>query len=113
MEFLRQEGQFVSGFVDEFGSWFARSVACARFDSDQHRVVARLGFLKSGGKFEAMRGNDTVIVIGGSDQRGRIFHSTLDMMQWRISVKGLELRRIFGGTIIARPGPADCKFVKA
>ena len=38
------------------------------FDADQDRGVAALGVLHGGGVFEAVAGNDAVVVVRGRDQ---------------------------------------------
>ena len=46
-------------------------------DADQHRSLACLAFLQTGGKLERMGRNHTVVVVGRSNHRGRIFHALL------------------------------------
>ena len=61
----------VGGFLDQLGRRFARAVAGLGFDADQYRGAARLGGLQRRGEFEAVRGHDAVVVVGGGDQRRR------------------------------------------
>jgi len=72
----------------------------AGLDPNQDRVVRRLAFLQSRGEFETVRRDDSIVVVGGGDQSGRIALARLQVVQGRIRVKRPELLGVFGRAII-------------
>ena len=55
--------------------------------------------------------HDSIIVIGGGHERGRIAHARLDVVERRVSEEIGKLRRIRGRAVLRRPQCAAGKFV--
>src|SRR5215475_252934 len=84
-EVMKQEGVSVRRDFELFGG--ARSaVAGFGLDADQHGRRAALFLLDRRGVFERVRGDHAVVVVGGGDQRRRVFH-LFDVVQRRVRVK--------------------------
>ncbi len=85
---LRRDAQMVKNErVDvavNFNIFCGAAGAVARFclDADQHGVVMTRQRLQSRGVFEGMGGHNSIVVISGSDQRGRIFHARTNIVDW-------------------------------
>src|SRR5690606_15576106 len=62
--------------------------------------------------FEAMRREDAIIVVRGSNKHGRIFRTFLSVVIGRIRVHCLEVRGIGWISVIAPPGPADRELIE-
>ena len=60
-----QERKLVDNQLDSLGERHAASVACARLDANQNGIRASLRGLHGRGEFEAVRGEDAIVVIGG------------------------------------------------
>ncbi len=99
--------------LDDFGCRFAGAVTSARFDADKNRRRAGLCDLQGGRKFEAVPGEDAIIVVGRRDQRGRVFCVQLHIVQWRVFVERFEFLRVFARSVIRGPSPTDGEFLKA
>src|SRR5688572_30266702 len=65
---LHEEGVAVGGFFDDFGGGFAGAVAGFGFDADEDGVFTAVSFLDGGGEFEAVGGDNAVVVVRGSDR---------------------------------------------
>lgn len=102
----------VAGFFDDLGGGFAGAMAGAGFDPDQDRRGAGLGGLHGGGVFEAVTGEDAVVMIGGDDERRRIFRPRFHVVERRIFVDRLEFILVLGRAVIGGPGPADGEFLE-
>src|SRR5687767_14656726 len=70
-EHFHEEGPLVGGLFDYLGQRGPGTVAGAGFDADEHGgAILGLTLLEARGELKAMRGDDAVIVICGSDQGG-------------------------------------------
>src|SRR5215510_4732570 len=110
-EIVKQEGVSVRRDFELFGG--ARSaVAGFGLDADQHGRRAALFLLDRRGVFERVRGDHAVVVVGGGDQRRRVFR-LFDVVQRRVRVKRLELLGFVRRSVIGDPVPADGELVEA
>ena len=89
-EALNQEPVDVGLFLDLLGRRFAGAVARFCFDADQDRRISALGFLQCSGVFEAVGGEDPVVMIGRRNHNSRVFCTRFDVMQRRIRIERLE-----------------------
>src|SRR5262249_62152987 len=108
-EVVKQEGVSVRRDFELFGR--ARSAVTGfGLDADQHGRGTSLFLLDRRGVFERMRGNHSVVVIGGSDQRRRVFR-LFDVVQRRGCGNRLELFGVIRTAIIGGPVSAGGGFV--
>src|SRR5687767_311665 len=80
-EFVGDEGPAVRRFLNDLRRRLARAMSRFGFDADQHGVLSRVSLLEGRGELEAVRGNDTVIVIGRGDQGRRIARARFQVLQ--------------------------------
>src|SRR5262249_58098026 len=90
-QYPRQESPTVRNLFDDLRRGFARAVPGFGLDADQGWRGARLRGLQRRGEFEAVRGNNAVVVVGGRDQCRPILHAGVHVVQRRIGVKRLEI----------------------
>ena len=69
--------------------------------------------LQRGGVLERVGGHDTVVVVGGGDERGRVRRAGLDVVERRVGVERLELLRVVARAVVGNPVPADRELVEA
>ena len=79
-EYANEERPAVARFFDPFRRGFATPVASPGFDEDQHGGEAGLRDLDLRGEFEQVGGYDSVIVVCGRQQQGRIVGARLDVV---------------------------------
>ena len=69
--------------------------------------------LQSGGKFEAVSGNDAVVGVGSRNERRWIVRSRFQVVVGRIRVQRCELRGVVGRTEIVGPEAAGRELMKS
>jgi hypothetical protein len=81
---LHQKSPPIRNFFNHFRCWLSCAVSGVCFDADENWIHSRLRSLHRRCKFEAVRGNDTIIVICGRHHRRWIRCVLLDVVQRRI-----------------------------
>ena len=69
---------------------FTGTMTSFAFNADENRIVTCMCSLQGGGEFEAVSGDDAIIVISGRDHRGGVFGARIEVMERRIGVEGFE-----------------------
>ena len=88
----RRERQHVRLLGDLLVDRFAGAVPGAALDADQVRPAADRRRLQRRGIFEAVRGHDAIVGVGGRDQDRGIVDAVADIVQRRIAGKHVEIR---------------------
>src|SRR5262245_22724479 len=109
---VEEKGKDVRRDLDVLGR-VARAVARFRFNADQDRIIAGVLLLQRGRIFKRMSRHDAVVVIRGRNQRRRILHAFLYVVERRVCVQVLEFGRVVARTEFGDPVPADGEFMEA
>ena len=83
-----------------------------RLDSDQHGLVTALRRLQGRAEFERMAWDDTIVVIRGRDECGRIPDASRHVVHRRVLVQIGKVLRVLRGTVFGRSHRASREPVK-
>ena len=110
---VEEEGVFVGLGFDDFGGGFAGSVAGFGFDAHEDWGGAGLGVLEGGAVFEAVGGEDAVVVVGGFDEYVGVRGVGAEVVEGAVGAEGFEVFGFVWAAVFVLPGPADGELVEA
>ena len=85
----------------------------AAVDAEEDGGGAGLEALQFGGVFEAVGGEDAVVVVAGHDHGGRIGNAGLEGVERTVGAEHGEVGGFIGAAVFLLPGPADGELVEA